>query len=104
MKHMKLMALVALGVMVQPTYARNESSGWIKKTAYVSWHGVQVVAGVVFLNKWHTMTGSKCDPRSKSYGFDCERGPFIVAGATLLWHGVRGLDKELHIWKQFKKK
>ncbi len=104
MKHKKLIALVALGVMVQSTHAGNESSGWMKKTAYVSWHGVQVVAGAVLLNKWHTMTGGKCNPCSKSHGFDCDRGPFIVASATLLWHGVRGLEKELHIWKQFKKK
>ncbi len=102
MKHMKLILVAAMCLTAQQACAKNES-GWMKKTARVSWHAVQLASGLVFLNKWHTMTDGHCSPCSKRNGFDCDRGPFIVASATLIWYGLRGLNKELHLREQFKK-
>ena len=105
MKHMKLMALLALGLMVCPVYARNES-GWGKKTARVLFYGVESCAGWHFLTTFHNRHPQSlwpCDIAHKIWKDKRNAGSEAVASAVLLWHGLRGLDRELHISKQFKK-
>ena len=104
MKHIKLLALLMLGMMGQPAdAARHKSSGWFRKTIKVSWHAVQVATGLVFLNRWHIDTGGSCAPSSKYNGFDRRHGPDFVVGATMLLIGLEGLDNELDLSEQFKK-
>lgn len=104
MKHMKLLLLVVLGLMISPVYARNES-GWLKKTAHVAFYLAETVAGCHFFNTFHAKSQSLWPWRvADTIGRDPYRaGSEALACVLLLSHGLRGLDKELHLREQFKK-
>lgn len=91
-----------VGAAALPVRAHDDSM--LRKTARISWHALEVAAGLSLLNSWHTKTGGKCNPCTKfDYCCSWQKNCYLIASAYLLWHGLKGVNRELHITDQFKK-
>jgi len=101
MKHMKLMALVALGVMVQSVHARNES-GWMKKTVHVLFYAGLTCGGWKISN-FMGLPGAPGQTVRRIKNYPIDNGSRVLAGLWAFYYGLKGLDKELRITAQFKK-
>lgn len=107
MKHKKLIALLASALIICSVHAGREESGWIRKTARVVFYGAETAVGCHFFNVFHGRAPQSLwpwDVASKMWNNKRGAGSEAFASAVLLWHGLRGLDKELRITEQLKKK
>ncbi len=119
MKSIKLIALLAVSVVLQPAvYAHHHKDHWVKKAGKITWHAAETYVGLLVLyemiknNDLHLI-----DPRSwitgNRYNWKCEkdwtkfdRTQNLVSGiitGSLLYHGISGLNDELHTWKRIQK-
>ena len=91
MKHMKLIALLAAAMMVQPALAGSKMDK-VKKVLKLAWHSGEVFYGYKFLHRAHVL-------HDGSYRANGEPTMWQYSGGGLLLgvDGVIGLWKELHI-------
>jgi hypothetical protein len=104
MKHMKLITLLALVFIMQPAYARRDESGWMRKTARVVFYGAETAAGCHFFSAFYGRPPQSLWPwdiATKIWNDKRRAGSEALACFLLLKHGLRGLNKELHITEQF---
>ena len=108
MKHMKLIALLAAAMMVQPVYAGKKMDGAKrvgKKTAKGTWHVAQTVTGVLAVVTVYMIYkeagGSSIRETLNNEKFHL--GLFSVGAITLLNSGLRGLNREFKIVERTKK-
>lgn len=105
MNQTKLFVLFAAALLISPLHARHSESGFLKKMVRVVFYGAEVGAG------WHFFTvfynGSRSlwpwDVAGKIWNDPKHSGSTALASVMLLRHGLRGLNRELHITDQFKR-
>jgi len=100
MKHMKLIAILAVALFMQPAYAKRNEKGLLKKSLHVAFYAGCAYGGWQFLRSvslpWSpdaTIRGIKDHP--------VDYGSRVLGSVALVVWSLRSLDKELRITDQF---
>ena len=106
MKSIKLIALLAVVLVMQPVHAGHGEVGRVKKILRVAGYAVLTAAGYRSLSQFHGRNPKSLWPLKvlgKMWSDKLDAGLEAVGGSALIWYGLEGIDKELHIFHQFKR-
>lgn len=99
MKSMKLFVLLVVSLILQPAVcAKDHKEHWAKKVVF---HSLETFAGIYFMKKMYDDSSWCRLDFWRVNGKSCytARGTAAVA---LLYHGLKGLDKDLDLRKKLK--
>lgn len=106
MNQTKLFVLFAAALLISPLHARHSESGFLKKMFWVGFYGAETYAGCHFFTLFHNRAPQSLwpwDVAGKIWNDPRHNGSTALASVMLLRHGLRGLNRELHITDQFKR-
>lgn len=106
MKSYQYLVAIVLLLSARSAHTKHHESNRVKKIVHVAFYAAQTAAGCHFFNQFYAKVGSlwPCPVASKICDDPWRAGSEGLASATLLWRGLKGLDKELQISKEFKRK